>query len=124
MLLDVGHPGDSHHGGQEGFDLGRPHDEQGPVPPPPQHLEEEEGPAEGVVGVEVRDHHDVEALGRQGAAAQVGERRGRGLHQHGAVDHEAVPVAARGEEVPRAQERERGHRSGPSSSARWSSPSR
>ena len=50
------------------------------------------------------------AVDREAAATQVRQRGGRGLHQHGCVHDEAVPVAPRrGQEVARPEEGELGH---------------
>jgi hypothetical protein len=67
-------------------------------------LEQQEGPPERVVGVEVGDHHRVEVAGGDAAPAEVGEGGGRRLDEHAAVEDEAVPVAPGGEEVAGAEE--------------------
>ena len=71
---------------------------------------QQEGPAEAVVGVEVRHDDHLHVLNRESTAAQVRQRGRRGLHQHVLVQDEAVPVAPRrGEEVARPEEGQRGH---------------
>ena len=53
------------------------------VRPPPASASglQQEGPPEAVVGVEVRDHHDLDVVDGEPAAAQVRQRGGGGLHQ-------------------------------------------
>ena len=70
----------------------------------PHHLQQQERPAEGVVGVKVRDHDDVQVGRRDPAPAQVRQGRRRRLDQHVAVQHEAVPVPPGRQEVAGAEE--------------------
>ena len=107
--LEVRDRGDAHHVSEVVVDAGRPHDKERTISSLPQYLEEQEGPAEGVVGVEVRDDDRLEALDAYPTAAKVRQHRGGGLDQNGVVEHEAVPVPPRSEEVAGAQERKRCH---------------
>src|SRR5687768_5421147 len=67
---------------------------------------QEEGPAEGVVGVEVAEEDDIDRVQLDARAAQVWQYGGRRFHQQVVVNDKAVPVAAGRIEIPCSQKGE------------------
>ena len=75
--------------------------------PLPERREQDERPAEGVIGVEMADEDDVDIVELLAGHVQIPQHAGRRLDENALADQEVAPISSSSMETSRPQKGER-----------------